>query len=119
MTFGLVFLVIATAGEAAERFLGHAGFLLVAVMGGFVSSASSVVAAAVLAAQGKVQPDIAAYAVIVASMTTLLSNIPTVQLVGRDRKVTIRLLLWSGLTVAVGIVGLVVETLVHGYARPL
>jgi uncharacterized membrane protein (DUF4010 family) len=119
LTFGLVFLVIATAGEAAERFLGHAGFLLVTVAGGLVSSASSVVAAAALAAQGKVQPDIAAYAVIVASMTTLLSNIPTVQLVGKDRNVTNRLLLWSVLTVAGGIVGLVAESLVHGYARPL
>jgi uncharacterized membrane protein (DUF4010 family) len=111
LTFGLVFLVIGVLAQAAQRFLGHTGFLLIAFIGGLVSSASSVVAVAIVAGQGTVPPKIAAYAVILASMTTLLSNIPAVQMAGHDRGATKRLGLFSCLTVCAGLIGLFVAML--------
>jgi uncharacterized membrane protein (DUF4010 family) len=117
LAFGLVFLAIGTVGEIAQRVLGHVGFVLVAVLGGVVSSASSVVAAATLAGQGKVQPAIAAYAVVLASMTTLLSNVPAVQIAGQNRPYSVRTAILSAMIVVAGLLGLVIELALSGCAR--
>jgi uncharacterized membrane protein (DUF4010 family) len=109
LSFGLVFLAIGTAGEIAQRVLGHVGFLLVTVLGGLVSSASSVVAAAALAGRGTVQPGVAAYAVVLASMTTLLSNVPVVQIAGKSRPYSIRTAFLAAIVVLAGLLGLLIE----------
>ncbi|SRR5579871_129192 len=113
LAFGVIFLMIGTAGDLAQRILGHTGFLIVTVVGGLVSSASSVVATAVLAVQGKVPADIAAYAVILASMTTLATNIPAVQIAGKDHSATLRLAYLSAITVLAGIIGTVVPAMLR------
>ncbi len=115
LTFGVVFLAIGTVGEVAQRALGHVGFLTVTLLGGVVSSASSVAAAATLAGQGKVQPAIAAYAIVLASMTTLLSNVPAVQIAGRDRSCSIRVALLSCAIVLAGLIGLLIELALRGH----
>jgi len=119
LTFGVVFLAISTVGEIAQQSLGHVGFLVVTLLGGVVSSASSVVAAATLAAQGKVQPAVAAYAVVLASMTALLSNVPAVQIAGQNRPRSIRIALLSGAIVLAGLIGLLLELTLRGYAWPV
>jgi uncharacterized membrane protein (DUF4010 family) len=108
LTFGFVFLVIGTAGEIAQRVLGHVGVLMVTLLGGLVSSASSVVAVATLAGHGAVQPATAAYAVVLASMTTLFSNVPAVQIAGKNRACSIRIAVLSGAIVLAGVAGLLV-----------
>ena len=110
LAFGVVFLIIGVAGALAQRFVGHVGFLLVSGIGGLVSSASTVVAAAVLAAQGRIQPNVAAYGVTLASMITLLSNIPAVHTLGNNQPATRRLMFLSAISIAAGIVGLVITT---------
>ncbi len=115
LTFGVVFLAISTVGEVAQRALGHIGFLVVTMLGGVVSSASSVVAAATLAGQGKVQPAVAAYAVVLASMTTLLSNVPAMQIAGRNRSSSMRIALLSGAIVLAGLIGLLLELAFRGH----
>jgi uncharacterized membrane protein (DUF4010 family) len=119
LTFGVVFLAISTVGEIAQQSLGHVGFLVVTLLGGVVSSASSVVAAAALAGQGKVQPAVAAYAVVLASMTALLSNVPAVQIAGQNRPRSIRIALLSGAIVLAGLIGLLIELTLRGYAWPV
>jgi hypothetical protein len=119
LTFGVVFLAISTVGEIAQQSLGHVGFLVVTLLGGVVSSASSVVAAATLAGQGKVQPAVAAYAVVLASMTTLLSNVPAVQIAGQNWPRSIRIALLSGAIVLAGLIGLLIELALQGHAWPV
>jgi uncharacterized membrane protein (DUF4010 family) len=119
LTFGLVFLAIGTLGEIAQQTLGHVGFLVVTLLGGIVSSASSVAAAATLAGQGKVQPAVAAYAVVLASMTTLLSNVPAVQIAGRNRSCSTRIALLSGAIALAGLIGLLLELALRGHAWPV
>jgi uncharacterized membrane protein (DUF4010 family) len=119
LTFGVVFLAISTVGEIAQQSLGHVGFLVVTLLGGVVSSASSVVAAATLAGQGKVQPAVAAYAVVLASMTTLLSNVPAVQIAGQNRSCAMRIALVSGVIVLAGLIGLLLELALRGHAWPV
>jgi uncharacterized membrane protein (DUF4010 family) len=112
--FGVVFLAIGTAGDIAQRTGGHAGFLAVTVAGGLVSNASSVVAAAVLAGQGKVQRALAAFAVVLASVTALLSDAVAVHVTGRDRQHTMRLARLTGFVALAGAGGLALElTLLH------
>jgi hypothetical protein len=82
---------------------------------GVVSSAPSVVAAATLAGQGKVQPTVAAYAVVLASMTTLLSNVPAMQIAGRNRSSSMRIALLSGAIALAGVIGLLLELAFRGH----
>ena len=101
--FGLLFLVIEIAGSLAERYLGHFGFLLVSVVGGFVSSASTVGAAAALAMHDKITPQTAGLATVLASMASALSNLPVIYQQGRDWGVTRYLVLVSVVIVGMGI----------------
>lgn len=71
LKYGLVFLVLHVLGELAQRQFGAAGFYVVSVAGGLVSSASSVAAAATLAARGALAPDVAATGAVLASLTSI------------------------------------------------
>jgi uncharacterized membrane protein (DUF4010 family) len=68
--------VLHGVGVLTTRALGDLGFLIVSVVGGTVSSASAVAAAASLASQGTVTPDVAASGAIAASIASVLVNFP-------------------------------------------
>ena len=78
LKFGLAFLLLSAAGILAQRFLGQIGFYAVSIAGGFVSSASAVVSAGTLAANGNLTPAIAGNGAVLASLTSLLVNLPLV-----------------------------------------
>jgi uncharacterized membrane protein (DUF4010 family) len=103
LKFGLLFLVIQIMGSLANRFLGNLGFLGVSVIGGFVSSATSTVAAANLAAHGSVSASSAALATILASMASALVNLPIIVRKTTDRRVVSTL---TAFTVAQLVAGL-------------
>ena len=65
-------------GTFAQQFAGTEGFLLVSLLGGLFSGASSIVAAA-LAATGIVSINVAATGAIVATITSVLSNLPFIR----------------------------------------
>ena len=114
LTFGLFFLLITLISELANQHLGPAGFLLVAAIGGLVSSASTSAAAGILAAKGVLSPELAGYGVIVTSMASLAFHIPMAQMAGRDRSITMRLAFFSGLILAAGLAGLATQSLLDG-----
>lgn len=101
--FGVLFLVLTVAGTLAQRYLGGVGFLVLSVVGGMVSSASTTASAAALAAGGKITVDAAARAVVLASVASTVASLPVVySQTGRGR-------LFSGLawsTIVIVVLGL-------------
>lgn len=101
--FGLIFLAIEIIGTLGQRYLGHFGFLLVSVIGGLVSSASTAGAAATLAMQNKIDIETAGLATVLTSMTSALSNLPLLHQQIRQWAVTRKIAFLSCAIVATGI----------------
>ncbi len=76
LRFGAMFLAIQVTGTLAQRYFGGAGFLVVSLIGGTVSSASTAAAAAHLSAHGELTPQLAATGAVLSSITSALTNIP-------------------------------------------
>jgi uncharacterized membrane protein (DUF4010 family) len=114
LTFGVVFVAITIAGQLAYRSLGQPGFLLVSILGGLVSSASTSAAAGILAAQGSLAPQVAGYGVVLASMSSLVFHVPTARMAGLDRKDARQLAVLSAIILASGLAGLAAQALFGG-----
>jgi len=114
LTFGVVFVVITLAGELAFRWLGQPGFLLVSILGGAVSSASTSAAAGILAAKGALDPALAGYGVVLASMSSLVFHVPTARMAGLSREDTRQLAVLSAIILAVGLAGLAAQAFFGG-----
>jgi uncharacterized membrane protein (DUF4010 family) len=78
LKYGALFLLLNVAGNLTQRYLGEAGFYAISFLGGMVSSASAVAAAATLAAKGTIHPVVAAVGAVIASLTSALINLPFV-----------------------------------------
>ncbi len=111
LTFGGLFVLITLTAALANRELGQTGFLLVATLGGLVSSASTSAAAGILAANGVLPPDLAGYGVVFTSMASLAFHVPMAQMAGKNHTVTMRLARSSILILAAGIAGLLAQAL--------
>jgi uncharacterized membrane protein (DUF4010 family) len=111
LKFGLIFLGLQVAGTLAQRLLGRVGFYAVSLVGGLVSSASAVAAAATLHAQGKLPSDVAGVGAVIASFASAFVNLPLVARISADRPLTRRLVWPVGVVAFVGIVGIVVQRL--------
>lgn len=111
--FGLMFLAIQVAGELAQRYAGGAGFLAVSLIGGAVSSASTVAAAAHLAATKELSPQLAATGAVLSSITSALINIPVLLRATRRKDLVSRLTAISLVAAAVGIAAMAVEFRFH------
>src|SRR6185312_1599235 len=71
-SFGLIFLLIGTAGTLAQRHLGKSGFLLVRGFGGLISSASSTAAAANMVHRGVLTANLGGLGAVLASAASAL-----------------------------------------------
>ncbi len=87
-TFGMLFVLIEISGKLAERYLGHLGFLVVSLVGGLVSSASTTATAAIMTARGELRPEIAAVAVVLCSISSSLIDLPLVHHQTHERALT-------------------------------
>lgn len=90
LKFGAVFLVLHVVGGLTQRHFGDAGFYFVSSVGGLMSSASAVAAAATLAAQGSLSPTVAGTGAVLASFTSIAFSLSFV-LRTRDRALITRL----------------------------
>ena len=100
--FGFIFLLIEVIGTVGQRYLGHFGFLLVSVIGGLVSSASTAGAAATLALHNKITMQTAGLATVLTSMASALSNLPLLHQQIRQWAITRKLALLSLAIIAAG-----------------
>ena len=113
LRFGAMFVVIQVAGTLAQRYFPGAGFLVVALIGGTVSSASTAAAAAHLSAHGELSPQLAATGAVLSSITSALTNIPVLQRQTRRNDLAARLT-WITLGLAlIGILTVASEFKIH------
>jgi uncharacterized membrane protein (DUF4010 family) len=103
LNFGLLFLVIQIAGTLLVRWLGNSGVLLVSLIGGSVSSASTTAAAANLVTHGSITAMQAATATILTSIASTAMNLPIVGRQIKVRSVTREIILATVLQAVVGI----------------
>jgi uncharacterized membrane protein (DUF4010 family) len=113
LKYGLLFLLLQVIGVLAQRFAGAYGFLLVSFVGGLVSSASAVAAAASLAANGSVAVHIAGIGALLASLTSVLVNVPFI--LRAQNRVLIRRL--SAAMICIALAGLLASAWVWFGAR--
>jgi uncharacterized membrane protein (DUF4010 family) len=105
LKFGLLFLALGAAGTLAQRTLGEFGFYAVSLLGGVISSASSVASAALLGVHGAIPSEVAGVGAALASVTSALFNLPLAARVAREQPLT-RRVAWSlGAIAAVGLTG--------------
>jgi uncharacterized membrane protein (DUF4010 family) len=104
-TFGALFLLIEAAGSLGQRFFGQSGTVVVSLLGGFVSSASST-AAASLSAHKQIGYSAAALATVLASIASAAANLPIVYRQTKDRRLMKALLIISALVTGLGLLAL-------------
>lgn len=111
LKFGLLFLSLRIAGTLAQEALGQVGFYAISLVGGLVSSASSVASAGSLAAQGTLPASVAGTGAVLTSLTSALVNLLLVARIGREGALTRRTALAMTLIVILGIMGAVLGVL--------
>ena len=100
--YGILFLAIQVAGTLAERLFGTGGFMAASCISGIVSSASATAAAANLSANLKITPALAGTATVIASMASLVTNLPLI-FKRVTRPVLLKVTLSTALQVTLGI----------------
>ncbi len=105
LKYGLIFLLLHIVGVLTQKYFGNVGFYVVSAIGGMVSSASAVAAAASLAANGQLALDAAANGAILASLASVAINLPFVLRVP-NRRFVLSIALAMGIIAAVGIAGM-------------
>lgn len=105
LKFGLIFLALQVFGSLAQGLFGQLGFYVVSFLGGFVSSASSVAAAAALAVGGKLTPSVAGTGAVLASLASASVNIVLVARLSKSRSLTRRVALATAAVMAIGLGG--------------
>ncbi len=107
LKFAVVFVALSAAGKLAQERFHESGFLVVAIFGGFISSASTTAAAATLVAAGHLDPTTGGIATVLTSMTSALVNMPLVYQQTQQVALTRRLAVITSLIVVMGLASLV------------
>jgi uncharacterized membrane protein (DUF4010 family) len=113
VSFGTLFLLIEVAGAIGKRYLGHSGVVIVSLLGGLVSSASTTAAAAILAAHGETAAYLAGLAAVLASMASALSNLPVLYRVTKNAGMTRSLAIKTFVVTLAGAVVLMVQYILN------
>jgi uncharacterized membrane protein (DUF4010 family) len=116
LKFGVVFLVLQVLGSLAQSIFGKAGFYSVSVLGGLVSSASAVAAAAMLASHDRIPAAVAGVGSILASLASAAVNVALVARFSKSRVLTRRVGIATLVVVIVGLVGAFVTSRLAGAA---
>lgn len=112
LKYGAVFLVLNIVGNVTQREFGDIGFYFVSVVGGLLSSASAVAAAATLASQGTISPTVAGSGAVLASFTSIAFSLSFV-LRTRCRPLIARLASAMLCVAVAGVVGVLAWSSVH------
>jgi len=105
LKYGVVFLLLHVLGGVTQREFGDVGFYFVSVVGGLMSSASAVAAAATLASQGSLSPTAAGTGAVLASFTSIVFSLSFV-LKTRNRQLITRLAAAMVFVTIAGLIGL-------------
>jgi uncharacterized membrane protein (DUF4010 family) len=108
--FAGLFIVIQVLGTAATKWLGNAGLLIVSLVGGAVSSASTTAAAANLNSHGHISASQAAAATVVTSIVSAMANLPLIYRQPKARPVFRRIMTATVLQLTCGLLVLVSQS---------
>jgi uncharacterized membrane protein (DUF4010 family) len=109
LKFAALFVAIQIAGTLAQRHIGDSGLQIVSAIGGLVSSAGATAAAADLGFHGKAEPLQVAIAVVLASITSVLIDLPILRRQPGARRVVPSLALATFIQIAAGAGALLLE----------
>lgn len=118
LKYGAIFLILHVLGALTQRQFGDSGFYLISVVGGLLSSASAVAAAAALASQGSIGATTAGIGAVLASFTSIAFSLSFV-LRTRNPALVRRLAMSMVLIAIAGIVGLLLGHLVQPWVEPV
>lgn len=111
--FGSLFLLLACVGTLAQRYFGNRGFLVVSVLGGLVSSASTTATAAQLAMVGQISSETAGISVVLTAISSALVNLPLVYQQTQNAQLTKRLALITGSICCLGLAVMLLTYWLH------
>lgn len=114
LKYGAVFLLLHIVGAVTQRQFGDMGFYFVSIIGGLMSSASAVAAAATLASQGSISPTVAGTGAVLASFTSIAFSLSFV-LRKHNRDLIGRLASAMVCVAVAGIIGMLVWDIVHPF----
>jgi len=114
LKYGFVFLLLHVLGGVMQREFGELGFYFVSVVGGLMSSASAVAAAAALASHGDLSPTVAGRGALLASFTSIAFSLSFVWRSG-NRLLLSRLAMGMVVVAVAGLAG----TVLWKYVQPL
>ena len=108
LKYGFLFLVLHILGGLTERQFGDLGFYFICVVGGALSSASAVAAAAALSSQGSITPTVAGIGAVIASFTSIAF---TMMFITRSNNRTlVNRMIWSmGWVALAGVTGILIS----------
>lgn len=119
LKFGMLFLTLNVAGTIGQRVFGQFGFYAVSLLGGLVSSASSVASAGALARAGTLSATVAGTGAVIASLASTLVDLPVIARVARERPLTRKTAIALGMITFVGAAGAIAGVLMPGSFEPL
>lgn len=108
-SFGIIFLAVQSIGTLAIRWLGNSGVLLVSIIGGGVSSASTTAASANLLSRGNITPLQTATATVLTSIASTAMSLPIAIRQIRSKAVTREIVFATILQAIAGLTALRVE----------
>jgi uncharacterized membrane protein (DUF4010 family) len=109
----MLFIVIQIAGIPLTRTFGSYGMLATGIFGGLVSSASTTAAAATMAMHGKISPALAGSTTILASLSSVVVNLPIVWRTTKSKSVMKRLAIELATVLGVGVAAVVVDRILQ------
>lgn len=118
LRYGFLFLVLHVAGRLMQHEFGAAGFYAVTLVGGLLSSASAVAAAANMAAQGAIAPAVAAKGAFLASLTSLAFSFTFVPRSG-DRRLVRQVAVSMVIVAVAGIAGTFLSDALEPWVRAM
>lgn len=116
LKYGLLFLLLHVVGSLTQRHFGDTGFYVVSILGGLMSSASAVAAAATLVSQGSLSPTVAGHGALIASFTSIAFSLSFVAR-SRNSRLIVRMLLSMVFVAVAGITGVLAWERVEPYLR--
>ena len=108
LKFGVIFLLLQVFGSVAQAVFGRFGFYAVSFLGGLVSSASAVAAAATLAAHHQISPTVAGIGAILASLASASVNVILVSRFSHSAALNRRVGIATAIVLALGLAGAVI-----------
>jgi uncharacterized membrane protein (DUF4010 family) len=88
LQLGVIFVLLQITAGLAQRSFGDAGIIIVSIIGGFVSSATTTASTSALVARHTVTPELGGLAIALATSSSVISDVPFVHSGGKNRWLT-------------------------------